>query len=157
MRHVKRLLVLSLCLIALSPAAGRPAQAESLLLITPEEAALGAYQGVSLATRGLGGPVIKVLSPDQSDSDKVPVLGKPVHISVHFESFSGAKVDMSTLRVIYLKLFGIDITDRLKPYVTGDAIEVPAADIPDGDHSIRVDIKDTSGHESQQTFHFLVK
>jgi hypothetical protein len=76
---------------------------------------------------------------------------------VVFEPLSNAKVDMGTLKVVYLKLFGIDITDRLKPYVNGQAIDVPEADIPVGDHSIRVDIKDSNGRQSSQVFRFIVK
>jgi hypothetical protein len=147
----------ALCALTLILASGDRVRAAGLQLITPEEAALGAYQGTSIMTRGLGGPVIKIISPDQGNGDAVPVLGKPVHISVRFEPFADSQIDMSSLKVVYLVLFGVDITDRLKPYIAGNGIEAPEAEIPDGDHSIRVDIKDTSGHLSSQVFHFVVK
>lgn len=133
------------------------AHAAGPLLITETEAGMAPYEGVTMLTRAMGGPVIKVLQPDQADGQKVPVLTKPVHISLKFEPVSQAKVDMASLKVIYLKLFGIDITDRLRPYVAGEAIDVPEADIPTGDHSIRVDIKDTTGRQSSQVFRFMVK
>src|SRR5438128_1127443 len=65
-------------------------------LISDGEAALGPYQGMTLMTRGIGGPLIKVVSPDQGDGKIVPVLPKPVHINVLFEdSVADTKVDMS--------------------------------------------------------------
>jgi hypothetical protein len=132
------------------------ANSAALQLITGAEAQMGAYQGSTMLTRALGGPSIHVLSPAATGSE-VPVLPKPVHISLQFESLENSKVDMASLKVVYLKLFGIDITDRLKPYVVGEAIDVPEADIPTGDHSIRVEIKDSMGRASQQVFRFVVK
>lgn len=144
---------------ALAPVAvpDESAHAAAMKLITEDEARMAPFEGGMMLMRSLGGPVIKVLQPDQADGQKVPVLGRPVHINVVFEPLSNAKVDMGTLKVVYLKLFGIDITDRLRPYVNGQAIDVPEADIPVGDHSIRVDIKDSNGRQSSQVFRFIVK
>jgi hypothetical protein len=156
----KSVLVLGLgVVLSLTPAAAptERAEAAAVKLITDAEARLGPYEGAMMMMRALGGPVIKVLRPDQADGQKVPVLGRPVHISLVFEPLSNSKVDMASLKVVYLKLFGIDITDRLKPYVNGETIDVPEADIPTGDHSIRVDIKDTAGRQSSQVFRFIVK
>lgn len=136
---------------------GAAVDAAPLKLITEEEARMEPYAGAMMMMRAMGGPVIKVVRPDQADGQQVPVLGRPVHISVRFEPLSNAKVDMASLKVVYLKLWGIDITDRLKPYVSGEAIDAPEADIPPGEHSIRVDIKDTSGRQSSQVFRFVVK
>jgi hypothetical protein len=157
MRNILIAAALGTAMTLASGPTANPAQAAGPLLITETEAGMGPYQGMTMMTRAGGGPIIKVLRPDQVDGGPVPVLSKPVHISLQFEPVSQAKVDMASLKVIYLKLFGIDITDRLKPYVAGEAIDVPEADIPTGDHSIRVDIKDTSGKQSSQTFRFVVK
>lgn len=157
MRNVLMAAALSLAAGLAGTIPATPARAAGPMLITDAEARMGAYEGMMMMTRSVGGPVIKVLRPDQADGQKVPVLSKPVHISLKFEPVSQARIDMASLKVVYLKLFGIDITDRLKPYVSGEAIDVPEADIPSGDHSIRVDIKDTTGRQSSQVFRFTVK
>lgn len=152
------LVLAAICVFA-PPAHISRAAAARAWLITPQEAALGPYQGQPMMMlRGIGGPLIRIISPDEGDGTKVPVLSKPVHIKVLFEdSISTAKVIMSSLKVTYLKLWGIDITDRLKPYISGDVIDVPQADIPEGDHSIRIEIKDSAGHLASEEFHFIVK
>jgi hypothetical protein len=159
MRHLKiTLAIIAIALGAtLSLCLTGQARAAAVQLITPEEAAMQLYQGMTLKTRGAGGPAIIIVRPDQGDGRTVPTLAKPVHITVRFEPRGNAKIDMSTLRVVYLKLFGIDITDRLRRYVIGDGFDVPEADIPAGDHSIRVDIKDVSGQASSQVFRFIIK
>jgi hypothetical protein len=126
-------------------------------LISLEEAALPEYAGdrEPRLRSALGGPRIEILAPDMKASDK-PSINKPVVINVKFEALDGANVAMDSLRVIYLRLFGIDITDRLRPYVKGSAIAVDEADIPVGDHSIRVEIKDNLGRKSSETFNFIV-
>lgn len=41
----------------------------------------------------------------------------------------------------YLKSPSVDLTPRLKPFVKPDGIDMPDAELPVGDHVIRVDVK----------------
>lgn len=131
--------------------------AYAAMLISPEEVDLPAYQGgEGIRLRSApGGPSIEVVAPNIAASTK-PTVRRPVAINVRFGSQDGASVDMRSLKVTYLRLFGIDITDRLRPYVQGSEIKVDEADIPEGDHSIRVEIRDNQGRASTQTFSFVI-
>ena len=39
----------------------------------------------------------------------------------------------------------MDLTDQLKDYVSSNGIDMPEAEIPPGDHRIRVDVRDVDG------------
>jgi hypothetical protein len=138
--------------------AGLSGNANALALISEDESNLPTYQGGdSLRLRSaVGGPRIDVRAPQMLNNQK-PTVSKPVAINVRFEPLDGSQVNMTTLKVTYLKLFGIDITDRLKPFIKGTEIAVDEADIPVGDHSIRVDIRDSQGRGSSETFSFKVQ
>jgi len=60
-------------------------------------------------------------------------------------------VDLASLKVFLMKLWDIDITDRVRPYVSGDGIHVTHADFPKGQHTIKITIADHEGHESSRT------
>lgn len=146
-----RILGLTLALVIVT------ATANAAMLISPEEVNLPAYQGgEGIRLRSApGGPSIEVIAPNIGASAK-PTVRRPVAINVRFASQEGATIDMRTLKVTYLRLFGIDITDRLRPYVQGSEIKVDEADIPEGDHSIRVEIRDNQGRANTQTFSFII-
>jgi hypothetical protein len=59
---------------------------------------------------------------------------------------------MESLRVVYLKFINIDITEKIRPYIRGNSIVVPKMTLPEGNHRIRIKIKDTLKNESEQTF-----
>jgi hypothetical protein len=132
-----------------------PAAAKSPL-ITAEEAKLPAFQGhPPLKMRGMVlGPRIVVLAPQAKGENFVSQ--RPVKLHVRFDTIDGAAVDMRTLKVTYLRLFGIDITDRVKPYVNGDRIDIENAEIPAGEHAIELQIKDVQGRTSDQVLKLVV-
>ena len=49
---------------------------------------------------------------------------------------------MKSLRVIYLKMFGIDIADRTHPYVKKIFIDTNGVKFPEGEHEFEIHIKD---------------
>ena len=51
-------------------------------------------------------------------------------------------MDMESLRVIYLKIFGIDIVNRTHPYVKKTRIDANRVKFPDGEHEFEIQIKD---------------
>jgi hypothetical protein len=125
--------------------------------ITPEEAQLPAYQGIPhFKTRGISlGPRIIVLSPP-SNGDAF-VSNRPVKLQVRFETTADAPVDIRSLKVTYLRLFGIDITDRVRPYASEKGIEVDNVEIPPGEHRIELEIKDRQGHDTDEILKLVVK
>ena len=125
--------------------------------ITPEEAQLPAYQGIPhFKTRGIPlGPRIVVLSPPASGD--AFVSNRPVKLKVRFETTPDAPVDIRSLKVTYLRLLGIDITDRVRPYVNENGIEVDNVEIPPGEHRIELEIKDRQGHDTDEILKLVVK
>jgi hypothetical protein len=119
----------------------------SHLLITEEEAKLPPPKGaVAADRRGITrGPKIEVIAgAEQSHS--------PVHLRLKFESFGGARIDLGSLKVIYLRTPNVDLTDRVKSFVGATGLDMPDAELPPGDHMIRVDIKDSDGRIGSTSF-----
>jgi hypothetical protein len=61
-----------------------------------------------------------------------------------------APVDVSSLKVQVVKLIPIDITDRVRPYVTAEGIQIPDAKLPSGEHKVRLSLSDNAGVVSRK-------
>lgn len=97
------------------------------------------------------GPAIEVISPQRGASVK-----PPVPINVRFVKKEGKEIDISTFKVEYLKFIALDITSRVKDYVTKDGIKVPEVKLPSGTHTIRLSIGDNTGAVTKQVLTFEV-
>lgn len=138
----RRLLLLSTLL-----AAPTAANSANLVLITPEEARLPPeHAPIMLAQRGVTrAPSIDVvLPPDASHS--------PFHLQMKFQAHGGARIDPTSVQATYLRLPNVDLTQRIKPYLTEGGIDVPAAEVPPGEHAVRVDVSDSEGHRASTSF-----
>jgi len=51
-----------------------------------------------------------------------------------------------------LRTPNVDLTTRIKPFVKPTGIDVPAAELPPGDHILRIDIKDSDGRTATTSF-----
>ena len=118
-------------------------------LITEAEA-----QGPNLqvpTTRAITrGPGIVLKSPHD-------VVGKSFAFKVSFEPRGGAKIDPSSLKFEYLKQPPIDLTDRFKPGLNGNQLELAQASVPTGIHPIRVSVRDSEGREGQTVIQLSAK
>ena len=121
-------------------------------LVTPEEASQPRSRALVVKKSDPGGPKVVVQAPGA-----VKVVKPPVNIHVAFEPQAGADVDMKTLQVTYVAMFDVDITDRLTPYVTPSGIHADAAELPSGDHTIEISVKDTQGRKSVERLSFEVQ
>jgi hypothetical protein len=131
--------------IALPFALALPAPANELQLITQAEASLPAAPATQIAMRGLTrGPSVDQLSP--SPTALIP-LG-PLTFNIAFEAHNGSAVDPTTVKLTYLKQPAIDLTQRLRPYITAAGIKASDVDVPPGVHAIRIDLADTQGRTS---------
>ena len=137
------LMVLSVAgAITVSSAAGA-----SHVLITADEAKLPPPKGAITADRrGITrGPKIEVIVDGQQ-------VHSPVHLQLKFESFGGAKINPDSIKVTYMKTPTVDLTDRIKSFVQASGMDMPDAELPPGDHMIRVDIKDSEGRIGSTSF-----
>ena len=133
-------LLISLVFFGLLGLSAMPA--EAFQLITQSEAGLPAAPAAQIGFRGLTrGPTVDQVSPP---ADAAAPAG-PVKLDVSFEAHIGATVDPATVKVTYLKQPAIDLTQRLKPYITPKGIEAANVDIPAGVHMLRIDVTDSQG------------
>ena len=126
-----------------------PSSAASL--ISAKEAALPAASEV-LPTRGISrGPGVKIVSPGLD----TPVIS-PFEFKVLFEARGDAKIDLNSVKVIYMKSPFVDLTPRLKKSISIEGIDFTKAEVPPGAHLIRVSVKDTDGRETNTIFTLAV-
>lgn len=120
-------------------------------LITPKEAALPNASG-TLATRGISrGPAVKFSSP-LPDSQVVT----PFELKIIFEPRGDSKIDPNSVKVIYMKSPFVDLTPRLKNAISANGIDFSKADVPPGNHMIRITVKDNEGRETNSVLNVMV-
>ena len=119
------------------------------ILITEEEAKLP--NAHVLSTRAITrGPAIKLLTPTE-------VPAKSFALKLNLEARGGAKIDPGSLKIEYLKQPIVDLTSRFKAGLQGNHIELQQAKIPEGQHAIKVSIKDSEGREGMHIIQLLAK
>ncbi|KPF73169.1 hypothetical protein IP69_00415 [Bosea sp. AAP35] len=123
--------------------------AEPVQLITREEAGLPAPDTTGMAVRNLTrGPGI-----DTQGTLGTGVAGKPLRLAVKFLPSNGVPVDPDSVRVIYRRQPALDVTMRVKAFITPQGIEAPAVLVPPGRHIIEIQATDKEGRvgRSQMT------
>jgi hypothetical protein len=133
--------------VAASLTAFQPVRAANLVLITADEAKLPPPKGaVPISARGVTrGPKVELVS-------QAGAIHSPAPLQLKFQTYGGAKVDPEGVQATYLRSPNVDLTPRIKPFVTASGIDVPAAELPPGEHIFRVDIKDSDGRSGTATF-----
>lgn len=56
------------------------------------------------------------------------------------------------MKVTYLRTPNVDLTPRLKPFIQAGGIDMPDAELPQGEHLVRVDVKDSDGRPGMTSF-----
>ncbi|OKO75256.1 hypothetical protein [Bradyrhizobium sp. AS23.2] len=140
---MKRTILLGLVVVGLL--CSGPSRATQL--ITEEEAQLPPPKGAIAADRRgiMRGPKVEFISPGDS-------VGSPLRLQLKFESFGGAKIDPGSVKVIFLRTPNVDLTPRVKPFVQADGINMQDAELPPGEYTVRVDIKDSDGRPGTTIF-----
>lgn len=118
------------------------AQSAGVWIVTSQEAALPASAG-SRAGRAIArGPAIRQVSPAG------PVTpNQPFPLKVEFAGRGGEKINPASAQITVLR-GGINVTQRLKPFITANGIEVSAAMVPAGTHVLEVAVSDAGGRQS---------
>ena len=136
------------CAVIFGAATAMPIPARAAPLITAEEAALPPQKGaVSNSGRGITrGPKIQV--PDA----EAGLQTSPMRFQVRFQTFGGSSIDLDALKVTYLKSPVVDLTSRVRPFALPGGIDMPDAQLPPGDHLVRIDVKDSEGRTASTSF-----
>jgi hypothetical protein len=121
-----------------------------VVLITPEEAKLPPVQHVADNRAITRGPRIEVADFDASK------LRSPLHFKLIFHAFGGSVIDPAAVSVTYLRGSDIDLTQRVRLFIQPTGIDIPDAEVPPGEHAIRVDLKDSDGRTATKTFSLAV-
>jgi len=99
------------------------------------------------------GPTIAIASPTNNATYE-----GPFPIKVEFlPGPKGYAIDLDSLKLEYKKAWGIDITDRVRDYITGTAIDVAESELPTGRHTVEIEIADVEANLSRQIFTVIVK
>jgi hypothetical protein len=142
---------LSAAACAIGAALAFAPSAQALQLITAREAALPAAPGGY--ERGISrGPTIVVISP----APDAGTVRSPIELKIKFIGHGGAKIDVSSVLLTYMKRPRVDLTRRIKPFISATGIDVEDAEVPPGAHWLRVDIADTNGRAGWADFTFKV-
>lgn len=94
------------------------------------------------------GPGIDIASP--SGSAKKDALA----LKVDFKSRGGVAIDPKTVRVLYMKNPAVDLTERVRPHITGSGIVLERAQVPAGEHQLRIEVADAEGRTSSRLVNF---
>jgi hypothetical protein len=100
-----------------------------------------------IETRYATGPRIEVVEPPADAEYRAPI-----RLIISFMPREGTQVDLKTFKLEYLKVISIDITGRVAGYLEPTGVRIEKADLPPGDHKLRITLKDTKGGISQQVY-----
>lgn len=122
-------------------------------LISPDEARLAPAPDDEIRSRGLhdAGPGIEIVRPTEGE-----IVPSPAEILIRFRPKTTA-IDLTSLKVTLLKFIPIDLTDRLRPYVSPDGIAVKEAKVPTGAYRVRISLSDAHGKTSMREISFEIR
>ncbi len=86
----------------------------------------------------------------------IAVIPSPTELLVRFLPKT-VTIDLTSLKVTLLKFIPIDLTDRLKPYVSVDGIIMKDARVPSGGYRVRIVLADAQGKTSVREMSFEVQ
>jgi hypothetical protein len=93
------------------------------------------------------GPQIVVLSPQEGDT-----VTAPFDLDVRFQGSPDAHIVTDTLKVEVKKmLWGVDVTEHIKPFADASGIHITQADFPKGHHTVTLQIGDERGRLTVKT------
>jgi hypothetical protein len=150
MKTILIALVIVGCAITFLAWASPASPPQETWLITPEEAAL---PPATPAARGLTGgtpfdigrdapeigPNIEVVKPTEGATP-----APPIEIAIRFTPRQ-QQIDLRSVKVSVVKFISIDITDRVRPYLSEQGIHIPDAKLPSGEHRVRISLSDVTG------------
>lgn len=119
------------------------AQGAGVWLVTAQEAALPPSAASKAGRSITRGPAIRQVSPDAAVA-----ANKPFNLHIDFAGRGGEKINAASAQVAILRGSNVDITSRLKPYITEKGIDMPAALVPPGTHVLQVTVADAGGRQT---------
>ena len=122
------------------------------VLIYPAEAQ---KQDAAIPNDDLGGFTLSPKLVQVQPKPTTPVTS-PFHLVVRFEAQGDATIEIKKVNLVYEKIGQLDITDRVRPALKADGIDLEGVILPAGRHVIRVDLVDTVGKHGTGYLDILV-
>jgi len=105
-------------------------------------------QAFPVSDQSMAGPIINIDKPNQK-----LIYKNLIDVAIRFtKNPFGEPVDMGSLKVVLLKLWDIDLTERVRSFIKGTNIEASGLKFPSGEHEIDIRIKNQEKMESRQIF-----
>lgn len=98
------------------------------------------------------GPGIKIVSPDLTAAE----IKSPFDLKIQFESRGGKKIDPSAVKLTYMKANAVDLTPRLSGAISEGGIDFSKAEVPPGEHAVKITVKDVDGRETNTIMSLIV-
>lgn len=124
---------------------------EPVQLITAQEALLPPSAADGLDRNITRGPGVDAVAPSA-----VGVSGN-FRLAVKFKPRNGVNIDPKDVSVTYMREPHVDLTGRLKPFITEDGIDAPDVIAPEGEHLIRIEVVDREGRSGRGQINLTVK
>ncbi len=128
--------------VGLLPVAGRT-QGSGVWLVTGQEAALPPATTSKAGRSITRGPAIRQVSPASAVA-----ANQPFDLRVEFAGRGGEKINPASAQVLILRGNNVDVTSRLKPFITANGIAMPNAMVPPGTYVLQVAVSDAGGRQS---------
>jgi hypothetical protein len=96
------------------------------------------------------GPKIDIAQPKANTP-----TSSPVEIMIRF-SPKKVPIDLSSLKVTLVKWVNIDITEHIRKYATPEGVHIEKADLPAGEHTVRLSLADKEGHVTVKEVKLIV-
>jgi hypothetical protein len=119
------------------------------VLITEQEAMLPPLPGaVPVSQRGITrGPRVELVAPAKGIAP-----ASPLRLHIKFTPYGGASIDPDSVKVTYVKSPAVDLTSRVRAFTRPTGIDLADAEVPNGEHLIRVDVRDNDGRTATTIF-----
>jgi hypothetical protein len=84
--------------------------------------------------------------PDVSFESPKDLISSPFRLHVIFTPHNGSRIDPDSVTVTLLTKPEVDLTNRLRPYITANGVNFAQAEAPPGDSPLRITLADSNGN-----------
>ena len=108
---------------------------------------------VSAAEAALPDDVTRGITRSASIVQELPAKGSPVRspfqLKIALKPHGGARIDVKSVQLIYLKTPMVDLTERVRGGISESGILVDGLSLPPGLHRLQIRVADSEGREAE--------
>jgi hypothetical protein len=137
---------------------------QAAVLITPQEAQQSRAPEGRPPTSPVGGASgydkdrgTPTRAPDVIVQSPTGPVASPFPLRVAFAPHNGARIDPSNVTVTLLTKPEVDLTNRVRPFLSARGVDFAQAEAPPGQYRIRIELIDDAGHVGAATVDLQVQ